>query len=215
MAEVKSSFYKDWQFAKTGIPFEATYTADQVLDDTVENVKVDTTSNTVQITLPNSALSTVGDGKKIWIADQGNASTNNITIIPNPADSTTINRLSSFIITTDNGAAIFELLDGDWIVSTDKNLLAEKTVSTTYQVLDSDELVIGDTTGGAFTITLTTAVGKKGRTIDIKKLFGAAPLLTIAAFAGEFIDTVATQLLVGALGPSLTLTSDGVGWVIR
>ena len=75
MRRVQSDFYFNW----AGSRIQATYTSNQVLDAEIEYVGVDTSSDTVQITLPDSSGDEVSNGKKILIIDQGNAATNNIT----------------------------------------------------------------------------------------------------------------------------------------
>jgi len=82
MAKVQSDFYFRWAQDR----IQATYTADQTLDSLIEYVGVDTTSNVVEIELPDSTGTDVVNGKTVWIIDQGNAATNNITVIPNGSD---------------------------------------------------------------------------------------------------------------------------------
>jgi len=115
MAKVLSDFYFRW--AQNRI--QATYTADQVLTASIEYVTVDTSSNTVQITFPDTNASNVTNGKKIWIMDDGNATTNNITIISNPADNSTIDGAESSGISTDNAVAVFELVGSVWTALSD------------------------------------------------------------------------------------------------
>ena len=210
MAKVQSDFYFRWAQSR----IQATFTADQTISALIEYVGVDTTSNAVEIELPDSTSSDVINGKMIWIIDQGNAGTNNIMVIPNGSDGTTIDGLSRLDITSDNEVVAFQLTDSNWAVFGKRGIDTVKSVSTTATALQTDELIIGDTSGGAFTITLPTAVGMKGRSIKIKKLAGGAPVLTIAADGVELIDGSATQKLVGNLGPSLTVESDNVGWII-
>lgn len=210
MPKVQSDFYFRWAQSR----IQATYTADQTLTSLIEYVGVDTASNTVEIELPDSSGADVVNGKIIWIIDQGNAGTNNIMVIPNGSDGTKIDGLSRIDITSDNEVVGFQLTDSTWVVLGKRGIDTIKTVSTTYTALQTDELIISDTSGGAFTITLVSAVGMKGRKVRIKKVAGGAPVLTIAADGAELIDGSATEILVGNLGPSRTLESDNVGWVI-
>jgi len=115
MAKVQSDFYFRWAQSR----IQATYTADQELTSLIEYVGVDTTSNTVEIELPDSSGTDVINGKKIWIIDQGNAATNNITVIPNGSDSTTIQGVSEYGITQDEQVVVFELVDDQWIIKSD------------------------------------------------------------------------------------------------
>lgn len=88
-------------------------------------------------------------------------------------------------------------------------------VSTTYTALITDDMIIADTSGGAFTVDLFTAVGNQGKTITIKKLSGAAPQLTIDGNGSETIDGGLTVNLTGSNGPSVTLVSDNANWIIE
>lgn len=115
MAKVQSDFYFRWVQDR----IQATYTADQELTSLIEYVGVDTTSNVVEIELPDSTGTDVLNGKKIWIIDQGNAATNNITVIPNSSDSTTIQLADEYVIAEDDQIVIFELVDDQWIKTTD------------------------------------------------------------------------------------------------
>ena len=112
MAKVQSDFYFRW--AQNRI--QDTIDANAALDDKIEYVGVDTSLNTVQITLPDSSGSDVVNGKKIWIVDQGSAGTNAITVIPNASDGTTIAGEASFVINQDDAVVIFELVEEQWVV---------------------------------------------------------------------------------------------------
>lgn len=89
-----------------------------------------------------------------------------------------------------------------------------KTVTSAYSVESEDDVIIGDTSGGAFTITLPDASNNGNRVIDIKKLEGAADLLTITTTGGQAIDGEPAKVLTGIKGPSLTLQSKITGWQI-
>ena len=71
---------------------------------------------------------------------------------------------------------------------------------------------MGDTTSGAFTITLPTALGQSGKEYNLKKIGGTA-LLTIACTSTQTIDGQAT-ILIAIINDSLLVKSDGVNWRI-
>ena len=110
MPKVQNDYYFRW--AQNRI--QATYAADQTLDSLIEFVGVDTTSNIVEIELPDSLGADVLNTKEIHIIDQGNASANNITVIPNALDSTTIEGESSYVVQADNAIVSFKLIEGVW-----------------------------------------------------------------------------------------------------
>lgn len=117
MAFVQNDFYYRW----VGDRVDATYNADITLDSTKEYIQVDTSLNTVEIELPNAANDDILNGKKIYIIDTGNAETNNITIIPNIGDLTTIEGNNSYLINKDNTIVGFELVNLQWVVIYNSN----------------------------------------------------------------------------------------------
>lgn len=109
MTKIQSDFYKQWK--QTLIDLSTS--VDVTLTSIQEYVSVDTTSNAVEIELPDTT--SIEGTKTVWIYDGGgNAGTNNITIIPNSLDGTTIDRVDSYIIYQDGGTAIIELIDEVW-----------------------------------------------------------------------------------------------------
>lgn len=209
MPKVQNDFYFRWAQSR----IQATYTVDQTLDALIEFVGVDTTSNIVEIELPDSTGTDVLNTKRIYIIDQGNAATNNITIIPNGSDGTTIDNLTSDVISVDNAIRIYELVGSVWTVMNRGSSTNQRTITATDTALQSDDTIIGNTTGGAFTLNLPTAVGIKSKRYLIKKLFGAANQLTIDPFGAETIDTIATVNLTGSTGAFIEIESDGVNWI--
>jgi hypothetical protein len=117
MPKVQNDFYVRWAQSR----IEATYTADRELSSLIEFVGVDTTSNTVEIEFPDSTGTDVLNTKEIYIIDQGNAATNNITLIPNALDSTTIEGKSSYVVAKNNAIISFKLIDGVWCKALDTN----------------------------------------------------------------------------------------------
>lgn len=83
--------------------------------------------------------------------------------------------------------------------------------TTTYTALLSDYLIKGDTTGGAFTITLFTAVGNGGRELVIKNL--GTSNLTIDGAGTETLDGALTKVLTNKYA-SINILSDGANWNI-
>ena len=161
MPKIQSDFYFRWAQDR----IQATFTADQELDSLVEYVGVDTTSNTVEIELPDSTGNDVLNGKKILIIDQGNAATNNITIIPNASDTTTIEGDGSIIIDKDNDIIKFELVDNQWLVVAKARkdyvvglmVMTENTVPTVISVVDTYVDIEG---------TIVAGVGNERFTFD-------------------------------------------------
>lgn len=88
--------------------------------------------------------------------------------------------------------------------------LNARTVTTTYTMAPRDRVILADGSGGAFTVTLPTPVGKKGQQALTVKRIGAAGNITIATAAGT-IDGAATVTLAAQYALR-TVVSDGANW---
>lgn len=80
------------------------------------------------------------------------------------------------------------------------------SITTTYTALTSDDVILA--TSGTFTVTLFTAAGNTGKTLDIKN--GGAGTVTVDGSSTETIDGELTFTL--AANDSLTIVSDGTNW---
>lgn len=87
-----------------------------------------------------------------------------------------------------------------------------RTVTTTYTMAPRDRVILADGTGGAFTVTLPTAVGRKGQQSLTVKRTSAAGNITIAS-AGGTIDG-ATTVTLAAQYALREVISDGANWHI-
>lgn len=97
-------------------------------------------------------------------------------------------------IILDRGYAYWVWCDGVNIVDLTHELFDHVTdVSATYQALDNDRNINGDTTGGAFTITLPQAA--PGKEILITSV-GAVTALTIARGGADTINGSASSLTI-------------------
>lgn len=85
-------------------------------------------------------------------------------------------------------------------------------VTSTYPIVSTDDLVL--CSGGAFTVTLPTAVGIVGRRFVIKKTDSSfANIITIATTSSQTIDGE-TSTTLNTIGETLELVSDGANWEI-
>lgn len=82
----------------------------------------------------------------------------------------------------------------------------------TYTALITDSVILCNTSGGAFTVTVPAASTCKGRVYIVKDSGGAAGAnnITIATSGGN-IDGTATKLIAANYG-SLRVVSDGTNW---
>lgn len=87
------------------------------------------------------------------------------------------------------------------------------TKTGAYTLTDDDATVLCDASGGAFTITLPTAVGRSGWRFDIKKIDATANVVTIDGDGSETIDGETAQIIVTQYN-AITVISDGSNWSI-
>lgn len=104
---------------------------------------------------------------------------------------------------TDNGAKI---------QTTSLSTANTATKTANYTILASDYTVKGNTTAGAFNITLPTAVGKTGQTFVIKQI-GTANTLTVATTSSQTIDGATTYALATQYS-FVIVQSNGANWDI-
>lgn len=89
--------------------------------------------------------------------------------------------------------------------------ISTKTGTYTETATSGEIILLGDTTGGAFTINLATAVSNTSK-VTIKKIAGSATL-TVDANGSQTIDGGLTASIVKVY-ESITLVSDGSNWHI-
>lgn len=88
------------------------------------------------------------------------------------------------------------------------------TKTTTYTATTSDDLILCNSSGGAFTITLYTAVGNTGKMLTFKYTdSGFANAVTIDGSGSETIDGSLTTT-INTQGETLVIVSDGTNWQI-
>jgi hypothetical protein len=82
-----------------------------------------------------------------------------------------------------------------------------------YSATISDSVITGDATGGAFSITLPTAVGITGRLYTIKKIDASVNAVTVATTSSQTIDGATTKALT-LQHSAITVQSNGSNWHI-
>lgn len=92
--------------------------------------------------------------------------------------------------------------------------LAVTTKTTTYSITTADALILLDSSGGAFTVTLPTAVGNTGKQFYLKKTTNDFNVVTVATTSSQTIDGVTTRTLVTQY-EQYYIVSDGSNWVIQ
>jgi hypothetical protein len=92
-----------------------------------------------------------------------------------------------------------------------KQRLQVKTKTTTYTALTSDELILCDSTGGGFSITLPPAANCKGKILEFKKIDNNTNTITLDGNSSETIDGDTTYTFNTYLD-SVAIVSDGSNW---
>lgn len=85
--------------------------------------------------------------------------------------------------------------------------------TSAYTLTGSDSVVSGDTTGGAFSLTLPSSAGIAGRMYTIKRVNAGANNLTVATTSSQTIDGAATYVL-SAQWKYVKVISDSANWLI-
>lgn len=91
--------------------------------------------------------------------------------------------------------------------------LAYAAKTANYTLTSTDDVIAGATSGGAFTLTLPTAVGISGKVYEVIKTDTSTNGLTIDGNSTETIGGATTQILYGQF-EAMRFISDGANWQI-
>lgn len=115
-------------------------------------------------------------------------------------------------LATFNGGLISTAVGVTGALTTAGRIRAVVNVAAAHPVVATDDVVLADATGGAFPVTLPTAVGAAGRTVTVKKVDASVNAVTVAS-AGGTIDG-AVSIAMATQNEALTATSDGANWKV-
>lgn len=88
-----------------------------------------------------------------------------------------------------------------------------KSVTSAYTIEPFVRVILVDATAGPFTVTLPSAVGKKGQQpLTVKRMNAAANVVTVGSVSGTIDGGVTTTL--NTQYQAITVVSDGSQWVI-
>jgi hypothetical protein len=87
----------------------------------------------------------------------------------------------------------------------------DRTLTTAYTITDDDYAIWGNASGGAFSVTLPTAVGRRGKVFVIKKIDASVNAVTIDGDGSETIDNATTKQLTSE-NEVLWIMSDNSNW---
>jgi hypothetical protein len=178
-----------------------------------ELVQVDTTGGAVTVTLPTA----VGiAGQRIRVQDDaGTAATNAITVAT--TSSQTVNGSTTIAKLAVPWEGRTFVSDGaNWLAEAPKNAGVSVTASKTgaYTARAGDYVRV-DTTSGGVTITLPTAVGVAGQSIEIKDAAGTAATnaIVLATTSSQTVDGLSTPQVIESTYGSRKYVSDGANWL--
>lgn len=89
--------------------------------------------------------------------------------------------------------------------------LATKTAA--YTITATDSTILADATGGAFTVTLPTAVGITGRLYTVKKIDSSGNVVTVGTTSSQTIDPATTYAL-STQWAAVRVVSNGANWFV-
>ncbi len=165
-------------------------------------------------TLTNKTLTSPGiNGAN---QNMGNASNTNRIVLP---DETTVNLngltdvAGSIAYDTTQNKVVFNN-GGGWNVLDVPGLDTVVTKTTTYTATTSDNIILCDPSGGAFTITLYAASGNAGRKLTFIKTSSDYTAVTIDGNGSETINGNATTT-INTQYERLDIVCDGSNWFIQ
>jgi len=186
----------------------AAYTA--TLNDKI--ILCDATAGAFTITLPTA----VGNRDKRFIIKKIDSSTNTVTIDGNGAE--TIDGVATKILQYQYQSIDIISDNANWIIvyNINVNALEDSVVTKTaaYTATLNDKTILCDATTAAFTVTLPTAVGCKGKKFIIKKTDSTINTVTIDGNGAETIDGVATKILTNQYY-GVSIISNNTNWIIE
>lgn len=86
------------------------------------------------------------------------------------------------------------------------------TVTQAHTINDGDRFILADATGGAFTVTLPTAVGRKGKPFTVIRTNSGANAVTVDGDGSETINGAANVSLSSQYD-RVTVISDNTNWL--
>jgi len=102
----------------------------------------------------------------------------------------------------------------NWLIL-EKRLPVVNAQTASYAIVGSDDLVTMDASGGSRTLTLPTAVGRKGKVYTLKKIDSGSNTVQVLTTSSQTIDGNNSGTLYLRLQyDTIRVQSDGANWLI-
>lgn len=119
----------------------------------------------------------------------------------------TLEQLAGFLERLQNGRLPFRRVVVAGPVAT-----AIRSVAAATTMVETDRTVLGDATGGAFTVTLPAAADVVGVELVVKRVNGGGNAVTVQGVTGSETIDGATSVALNAQYDFLRVQSDGLVW---
>ena len=108
------------------------------------------------------------------------------------------------------GIQVLDKINGNFVK---RNSLDDTAVTTTYDALDTDHIILCDATGGAFTVNLLAVATAVRRALWIVKTDASGNAVTVDGAGSEKINNATTQSLASRYS-SIRIYPTATEWII-
>jgi hypothetical protein len=193
-----------------------------IIFNTAKSITSGTTPRTAMTFMANGALDLNNTLLLNTLFDNGNGSGANMRIYD--SDYSHLYKIGTGNITADRAVTIPAVTaDDTFVMRADTATLTNKTLSgpkwtrttitaTSYTALDTDTIILCDTTSNAITINLPAASGRDGKFYLIHRKAGTSNTITIDPNGAETINGSATLAVATSIPSSALIYTDGTAW---
>jgi hypothetical protein len=180
-------------------------TANFTLGGTAALHSCDATGGAFNMILPDAA----GRTGRVYTIKKVDSSTNAVTVTT--TSSQTIDLTTTYILQSQWQSITVYSTGTNWEILSTGKVRAFVAKSADYTIASGDCTVFEDATAAIRTVTLPTAVGRRGAEFNVKKTDSSGNKVTVATTSSQTIDGVTTKDLTVQY-QSITVVSDGANW---